>query len=133
LAPPPALSSRTSHSSLPATHRRWPPLRQLQLGSHLVEFALRRSTRRSIGFMIDDNGLRVTAPKRITIGEIDNAIRAKQGWIVSKLLERRERKVQRQQRPRGLGRRRVLPYLGGDITLRLLVAAPPRQLPARDE
>jgi predicted metal-dependent hydrolase len=97
-----------------------PPLRQLQLGSHLVEFALRRSTRRSIGFMIDDNGLRVTAPKRVTLAEIDNAIRAKQGWIVSKLLERGERKVQRQQRPPvAWVDGAVLPYLGGDITLRL--------------
>ena len=97
-----------------------PPLRQLQLGPHLLEFALRRSTRRSIGFMIDDNGLRVTAPKRVTLAEIDNAIRAKQGWIISKLQERGERKVQRQQRPPVVWvDGAVLPYLGGEITLRL--------------
>ena len=97
-----------------------PPLRQLQLGPHLLEFALRRSTRRSIGFMIDDNGLRVTAPKRVTLAEIDNAIRAKQGWIISKLQERGERKVQRQQRaPVVWVDGAVLPYLGGEITLRL--------------
>src|SRR5471032_2659947 len=97
-----------------------PPLRQLRLGTHMVEFALRRSTRRSIGFMIDDNGLRVTAPKRVTLTEIDNAIRAKQGWIVSKLRERGERKVERQQRPPvAWVDGAVLPYLGGEITLRL--------------
>ncbi|KAB8043579.1 DUF45 domain-containing protein [Janthinobacterium aquaticum] len=97
-----------------------PPLRQLQLGQHLVEFALRRSTRRSIGFMIDDNGLRVTAPKRVTLAEIDNAIRAKQSWIIAKLQERGERKLQRQQRaPVAWHDGAQLPYLGGDITLRL--------------
>jgi len=101
-----------------------PPLRQLQLGRHNLEYALRRSTRRSIGFMIDDDGLRVTAPRRISLAEIDNAIRAKQGWILSKLHERRERSAQRLQRPPvawidGA----ALPYLGGQVTLRLHQAA----------
>jgi predicted metal-dependent hydrolase len=97
-----------------------PPLRRIQLGPHSLEFELRRSTRRSIGFMIDDAGLRVTAPKRITLAEIDNAIRAKQRWILSKLEERGERRAQRQEKPPvewvdGA----QLPYLGRDITLRL--------------
>lgn len=96
------------------------PLRQLRLGEHTLEYALRRSTRRSIGFMIDDDGLRVTAPKRVTLAEIDNAIRAKQGWILSKLHERRERRVQRQQRaPVVWIDGAQLPYMGGEITLRL--------------
>ena len=53
------------------------PLRRIQLGIHTLDYALRRSTRRSIGFMIDDDGLRVTAPRRVTLQDIDNAIRAK--------------------------------------------------------
>ena len=95
LAPPPAPVIPPAGPVLPSPPRTadGPPLRQLQLGSHLVEFALRRSTRRSIGFMIDDDGLRVTAPKRISIAEIDNAIRTKQHWILSKLKERRERRA----------------------------------------
>lgn len=101
-----------------------PPLRQLQLGSHTLDYVLRRSTRRSIGFMIDDDGLRVTAPKRITLAEIDNAIRAKQGWILGKLHERRERRAQRAQRaPVSWNDGAVLPYLGGEIVLRLHQAA----------
>ena len=88
----------------------------------MLEYTLRRSTRRSIGFMIDDDGLRVTAPKRVTIGEIDDAIRTKQGWILSKLKERRERRAARLEKPPvewvdGA----QLPYLGADISLRLLV------------
>ena len=101
-----------------------PPLRQLQLGQHCLEYVLRRSTRRSIGFMIDDEGLRVTAPKRITLAEIDNAIRAKQGWILSKLHERHERRAQRLQRPPVVwADGAALPYLGGVVTLRLHQAA----------
>jgi len=100
-----------------------PPLRRIQLGPHTLEFELRRSTRRSIGFMIDDSGLRVTAPKRITLAEIDNAIRAKQRWILAKLSERGERRAQRQETPPvewvdGA----QLPYLGKNITLRLETA-----------
>lgn len=99
-----------------------PPKRQLLVGQFVLEYTLRRSTRRSIGFMIDDDGLRVTAPKRISITEIDNAIRTKQHWILSKLHERRERRAARLEKPPiewvdGA----QLPYLGGDITLRLLV------------
>jgi predicted metal-dependent hydrolase len=101
-----------------------PPPRRIQLGSHALDYQLRRSTRRSIGFMIDDDGLRVTAPKRVTLEEIDNAIRAKQRWILSKLHERGERRALRQQKPPvqwvdGA----ELPFMGGEITLRLQPAA----------
>lgn len=96
------------------------PLRRIELGPHTLEFELRRSTRRSIGFMIDDDGLRVTAPKRITLAEIDNAIRAKQRWIITKLNERGERRALRQEKPPvewvdGA----QLPFMGADVTLRL--------------
>ncbi|MES2151399.1 MAG: SprT family zinc-dependent metalloprotease [Pseudomonadota bacterium] len=101
-----------------------PPLRRIQLGPHALEFELRRSTRRSIGFMVDDDGLRVTAPKRVTLAEIDNAIRAKQRWIISKLNERGERRALRQEKPPvQWADGAQLPYMGGDITLRLEPAA----------
>jgi len=97
-----------------------PPLKRILLGAYTVDYALRRSSRRSIGFMIDDDGLRVTAPRRCAQADIDNAIRAKQRWILGKLLERGERRAQRLERPPiewKDGAR--LPYLGGEITLRL--------------
>jgi predicted metal-dependent hydrolase len=120
---PPA-PPRTTLPMPPRTPDTAPPLRRIQLGSHSLEFELRRSTRRSIGFMIDDDGLRVTAPKRVTLAEIDNAIRAKQRWILTKLHERSERRALRQQKPplRWIDGA-VLPYLGGEITLRLQDAA----------
>jgi len=100
-----------------------PPLRRIVLGSHAVEYALRRSSRRTIGFMIDDDGLRVTAPRRVTLAEVDNAIRAKQRWILTKLHERGERRQQRLQKPplRWVDGAQ-LPYMGGEITLRLTEA-----------
>jgi predicted metal-dependent hydrolase len=101
-----------------------PPLRKIVLGSHAVEFEFKRSTRRSIGFTIDDDGLRVTAPKRVTLAEVDGAIRAKQRWILSKLHERGERRLQRMQRPALRWEDGAqIPYMGGEITLRLEPAA----------
>jgi predicted metal-dependent hydrolase len=79
---------------------------------------LRRSQRRSIGFMIDDDGLRVSAPSRLAQADIEAAIRAKQGWILSKLQQRQERRALRLQHPALLwidGAQ--LPYLGDSITL----------------
>jgi predicted metal-dependent hydrolase len=95
------------------------PRRQIQIGSHALEYELRRSARRSIGFTIDDTGLRVTAPKRITLAEIDNAIRAKQRWILAKMKERGERKATREAQPVEWRDGARLPFLGADITLRL--------------
>ncbi|WLI88377.1 SprT family zinc-dependent metalloprotease [Massilia sp. R2A-15] len=101
-----------------------PPLRRILLGSQTIDYSLRRSSRRSIGFMIDDDGLRVTAPRRVTLAEIDNAIRAKQRWILTKLQERGERRALRQQKPPvqwvdGA----ELPFMGAEIVLRLEPAA----------
>lgn len=100
-----------------------PPLRAIQLGSHTVHYVLRRSSRRSYGFTIDDDGLRVTVPNRAVLADIDSAIRAKQRWILTKLFERSERHVQRERRaPVEWVDGAKLPYLGQDIVLRLLPA-----------
>jgi predicted metal-dependent hydrolase len=116
-APPPAPRKLIP---IPPVAAGEPPLQRIVLGPHTVDYALRRSARRSIGFMIDDDGLRVTAPRRCTQTDIDNAIRAKQRWILTKLLERGERRAQRQERaPVEWKDGARLPYLGGDITLRL--------------
>ena len=86
----------------------------------MVEYRLLRSQRRSIGFLIDDEGLRITAPKWVTIAEIENAIQEKQRWIFTKLNERRERYARRLQPQMQWRDGATLPYLGNDITLRIL-------------
>jgi predicted metal-dependent hydrolase len=119
---PPTVPTRT----LPAPPRgpNDGPLKQIQLGSHTVHYLLRRSARRSHGFMINDDGLHVTSPRNASQNDIDSAIRAKGRWILTKLFERSERQVMRAARPTvewADGAR--LPYLGGDVTLRLQDAA----------
>lgn len=95
--------------------------RRLQLGQHQLAYSLRRSKRRSIGFMIDDDGLRVTAPKWVGLGEIESAIREKQRWILAKLHEHRERAGRQVQPPLRWHDGAQLPYLGR--MLRLCVGA----------
>ncbi|HEY0848124.1 MAG TPA: SprT family zinc-dependent metalloprotease [Noviherbaspirillum sp.] len=96
--------------------------RRVHVGNHILEYRLARSKRRSIGFVIDDDGLRITAPKWVPIVEIENAIREKQRWIFAKLTERRERSARRLQPQMQWRDGATLPYLGNDITLRILSA-----------
>lgn len=58
-----------------------------------VEYALRRSNRRSIGLRMDHQGLCITAPHRASQAVIDNALHAKQRWILNKLEAWRQRPV----------------------------------------
>ena len=96
-----------------------PGMRRIQLQEHALDYRLIRSKRRSIGFLIDEEGLRITAPKWVTVAEIDLAIREKQRWIFSKLNEQHERYSKRLQPALQWQDGASLPYLGRDITLRI--------------
>ena len=56
-----------------------------------LEYLLRRSRRRSIGFVVGADGLSVSAPKWVGVGDIEAALREKAAWILRKLQEQRER------------------------------------------
>jgi predicted metal-dependent hydrolase len=94
--------------------------RRVQLKEHFLDYTLLRSKRRSIGFLIEDEGLRVTAPRWVTLREIESAIHEKQRWIFTKLNERRERSVRQLQPPMQWRDGATLPYFGNDITLRIV-------------
>ncbi len=55
-----------------------------------IAFHLRRSRRRSIGFVVGAEGLVVSAPRWVALREIDAAVREKGAWIVARLVEQRE-------------------------------------------
>ena len=65
--------------------------REVLLDGHTVSYELRRSRRRSIGFVVGPEGLSVSAPRWVGSGDIDSALRAKARWILRKLQEQRER------------------------------------------
>lgn len=59
--------------------------RKILLGDRLIHYTLRRGRRRTIGLMIDHRGLRVGAPPRSPLHEIEALIRQHSGWVVDKL------------------------------------------------
>ncbi len=69
--------------------------RKIQLPDASLEYVLLRSKRRTIGFQITEEGLRVTAPRWVTVANIDDAIQEKQQWIINNLNERRKRTERR--------------------------------------
>jgi len=96
-----------------------PGQRRIVIGQQPLDYRLLRSKRRSIGFVIDDDGLRVTAPRWVAQAEIELAIRDKARWIFSKLAERRERSARRLQPQMQWRDGATLPFLGAELTLRL--------------
>ena len=58
--------------------------RLIQFGNTIVEYSLKRGKRRTIGFVIDDRGLSVSAPKWVLIKEIEQALHEKQRWLCPK-------------------------------------------------
>jgi len=60
-------------------------LRRLLLGDRVVHYALRRGRRRTIGLSIDHRGLRVGAPQRSTLAEIEAMILRNGDWVLDKL------------------------------------------------
>lgn len=70
--------------------------RRVLLEGRWIHYELIRARRRSIGFVIDDRGLRVSAPRWITLGQIESAVQEKSRWIVRKLIEWREHAQRRE-------------------------------------
>lgn len=65
--------------------------RAIALNGQRVDYLLRRSNRRSIGLSIDQRGLRVAAPLRATLRDVENLIQQHANWVLDKLAEWRER------------------------------------------
>jgi predicted metal-dependent hydrolase len=65
--------------------------REARLGDVLVAYEFRRAKRKNIGFMVGPEGLVVSAPRWVPMGEVDQAVRSKSRWIVAKLEAARER------------------------------------------
>ncbi len=97
-------------------------LRRLTLNGRTLEYTLRRSSRRTIGFSIDGSGLAITAPRWVTLADIETAIAGKERWIFAKLTEWQSRAEQRAL-PRIEWRDGAqIPYLGKPVRIALASA-----------
>ncbi|TWG83978.1 hypothetical protein L602_000300001930 [Cupriavidus gilardii J11] len=121
-ASPPPFAQRTP-PSVQSLQPGWPApppnARRLLLGERTVHFTLKRSARRTIGFTIDDRGLSITAPRWVTLAEIESAIAEKQRWIFNKLAEWQQREAHRVLPEMQWRDGATVPFLGKPVTLRL--------------
>lgn len=114
---PPA---QKKHAALPEPHYKHPRAnRQACLAQTWVAYEFKRARRRTIGFLVDADGLVVRAPTWVTIADMESALQEKAAWVVRKLQDMQRRQQQL------AGARIVwcdgvsLPYLGQPLVLRL--------------
>lgn len=67
--------------------------RSILLQGQRVAYLLQRAKRRSIGFVVSEDGLVVRAPRWVTQPGIDEALQDKAGWIVRKIAEMQQRRA----------------------------------------
>ena len=79
------------HHLAPAQFRHPRANREIRLQGAVVGYEFKRGKRRTIGFVVGADGLVVSAPKWVPLGEVDAAVREKGRWIIQKLGEARER------------------------------------------
>jgi len=90
---------------------------EMLLASHKVGYELRRSRRRSIGFVVGAEGLSVSAPRWVGQQEIEAALREKSTWILRKLQEQRERSARLDAARVEWREGGCLPFLGETVIL----------------
>lgn len=93
--------------------------RRIALGQESLDYRLRRARRRSIGFQIDDGGLMVSAPRWVSLAEIEAAIVEKQRWIRTRIAEWRDWRRRHRLHELLFDDGGLVPYLGTHLTLRL--------------
>ena len=124
---PPVPAPRAPPATAPAGPLPAPPLefrhprsqRETVLGGHRVAYELRRSRRRSIGFVVGAEGLSVSAPRWVGLGDVEAALREKANWILRKLHEQRERADRVAQARIDWRDGASIPFLGRPVTVRL--------------
>lgn len=99
----------------------------VDLGARRLPYTLTRCRRRSIGFSIGPEGLRVRAPRWVTVAEIEGVLRERSEWILRKWQEC-ERRFEQLEALRVQWRDgELLPFLGGQLRLRASDEPAPRR------
>lgn len=126
--PDPGAGARPAGPSATAAGREGE--RRIVLHGHAVAYALRRSRRRTIGFQVGPDGLRVSAPRWVTLAQIEAGLVERGAWIVRKLDEQRERAARHEAARIDWRDGAVLPFLGRPLRIVLDPAATGVQLDA---
>ncbi len=78
---PKASPNSTSHSKKTATES----VRTAVLGEQVVPYRLERARRKTVGMMVDAQGLRVRASPYVSVSEIERILHSKSNWILRHL------------------------------------------------
>jgi predicted metal-dependent hydrolase len=93
----------------------------LALGGERVEYVLvRRRGRRGVGLKVDGHGLTVSAPVTMPQPRVEALVRDSERWVLKKIAEWKAKRVPVVAWREGA----ALPWLGGDLVLRLAEGAP---------
>lgn len=99
-------------------------VRSIRLGNRTVPYSFRRARRRTIGIAIDEQGLHASAPRWVTLTEVETFIREKQTWVLRKLQEARANA----RAPFVWREGACLPYLGAEVGVFSAPAGAPTRL-----
>lgn len=117
-SPVPAEEVRSlSEVLLPQSFEHPQASRAILVGDVHIAYALQRVQRKTIGFVVDDVGLTVRAPRWVSQAGIEEALRDKAAWIVRKLDEMRARHANRLQSAIEWRHGGRLPFLGQPMEL----------------
>ena len=94
--------------------------RSIELGERTVAYILRRASRRTIGLTIDHRGLRVGAPRRASLRDVETMLLRHGRWIGEKLDEWSTRRAHE---TLSISDGLQLPVLGGPLRIRLAIGA----------
>ena len=93
-----------------------------------IAYRLVRAKRKSVGFVIDESGLTVRAPRWVSREEIETMIHEKEDWIHQKLSQFADWQKQAHTQKVSFQDGQTIPYLGHPLTIRL---APMERAPRR--
>ena len=91
--------------------------REALLGGQVVAFEFKRGKRRTIGFVVGPEGLRVRAPSWVTLRAVDAALQEKADWIIKKLGETTQRQALVAARCIEWCDGTTIPFLGQPVTV----------------
>jgi predicted metal-dependent hydrolase len=96
-----------------------PKTRHVLIGARIIDYRLKTGTSR-LSMTIDERGLRIGAPRRMALTEIEAFVRDNGEWVLKKLGE-----LARVSQPRHLAVRdgACLPLLDGEVEIRILPGA----------
>lgn len=94
--------------------------RHVQIGTRIVPYEVRQGRVRRLSMAIDERGLRVGVPPRLTFAEVEAFIRSHGEWVLAKLDEYTARHAHRYLRIADGAR---LPLLGSEAQVRVVSGA----------